>query len=421
MIKDAFRSLKNDLDRAIFYWFVFVLSSMFMFLFFHLSLSSIIGVTFIHSDNNLATTLTVFVIIICMIVIFLANDFYVKKKSRELAVILVCGGTYLQLVKFLLSQTLFLMLCSIPFGIGIGYLLFPVFGQIMSYFMHTQVILQISSQAMFGTIFIITFEVFWCVFLNLGYTYRNSIKTLIDGETKVKLQTPKFPFEFKITIPHTIYLIIYMGCIILMYLCGDDTSSLLIIGCIGLIGMYGCLVHIIIPYIDKNIQEKWINDPLKIVYMGFLREDLKLMMFYICLLIITAIILLSMFAFGAGNNMEMSLSLLSYAVMNILLSLSLMFRCSTEIAGRKYHFSVLQKIGYLQNQRKMIMKKELLCLYTMIIVLSLLYIVNILIILYVHHYIRLPFCLMIILLFIVPLIISGIINYIYYQNLVESR
>ena len=105
MIKDAVRSLKKDWDRAVFYWIVFVLSSMFMFTFFHLALSDAIGVTFIYSNNDLPTYLTVFDVLICIIVIFLANDFYVKKKSGELAVILICGGTYLQLVEFLLIQT----------------------------------------------------------------------------------------------------------------------------------------------------------------------------------------------------------------------------------------------------------------------------------------------------------------------------
>ena len=47
MIKDAARSLRKDLDRAVFYWIVFILSSMFMFTFFHLALSEAVGVTFI--------------------------------------------------------------------------------------------------------------------------------------------------------------------------------------------------------------------------------------------------------------------------------------------------------------------------------------------------------------------------------------
>ena len=69
MIKDALRSLKKDLDRAVFYWLVFVLSSMFMFTFFHLALSDAIGVTFIYSNNDLPTYLTVFDVLICIIVI----------------------------------------------------------------------------------------------------------------------------------------------------------------------------------------------------------------------------------------------------------------------------------------------------------------------------------------------------------------
>ena len=64
MIRDAVRSLKKDLDRAVFYWIVFVLSSMFLFLFFHLSLSEAVGFTFIYSKNDLPTYLTVFDVLV---------------------------------------------------------------------------------------------------------------------------------------------------------------------------------------------------------------------------------------------------------------------------------------------------------------------------------------------------------------------
>lgn len=95
MIRSALRSIKDDFSRSLFYWLTFVLTSMFMFLFFHLSLSDFVGVTFINSTNNMETFITVLVIVICMVVIYFANDFYVKKKSKELAVRLVCGATYM--------------------------------------------------------------------------------------------------------------------------------------------------------------------------------------------------------------------------------------------------------------------------------------------------------------------------------------
>ena len=63
---------------------------------------------------------------VCILVIFMANDFYVKKKSNELAVILMCGGTYLQLTQFLIFQTGILMALSIPVGVIAGKLCFPL-------------------------------------------------------------------------------------------------------------------------------------------------------------------------------------------------------------------------------------------------------------------------------------------------------
>jgi hypothetical protein len=105
MLKAALRSIKDDLSRSLFYWLTFVLTSMFMFLFFHISYSDMVGVTFINGNNDMATFITVLVLGICMIVVFFANDFYVKKKSKDLAVRLVCGGTYFQIASFLLFQT----------------------------------------------------------------------------------------------------------------------------------------------------------------------------------------------------------------------------------------------------------------------------------------------------------------------------
>ena len=189
MIKDAARSLRKDLDRAVFYWIVFILSSMFMFTFFHLALSEAVGVTFIYSNNDLPTYLTVFDVLICMVVIFLANDFYVKKKSKEMAVILICGGTYLQLVEFLLIQTGILMVFSIPVGIGLGWACFPLLSLLIKTMSGCEIEIGFGMQSVALTASVIILEVFWCTMLNLGYAYRNSICSLLRGEEKIKLRS----------------------------------------------------------------------------------------------------------------------------------------------------------------------------------------------------------------------------------------
>ena len=56
IIKDAFRSLINSFSKAFFYWLTFVLTSMFIFLFFNISMSDTVGVHWINNDNGIATT-----------------------------------------------------------------------------------------------------------------------------------------------------------------------------------------------------------------------------------------------------------------------------------------------------------------------------------------------------------------------------
>ena len=374
MIKTAARSLRKDLDRAGFFWIVFVLSSMFMFMFFHLAMSDAIGVTFINSSNDLPTYLTVFNVGLCIVVIFLANDFYVKKKSGDLAVILICGGTYGQLVEFLLFQTGILMVLSIPAGIGLGYLCFPVLGMLFKSMSGCEVHLSFGLQSVTLTACVIILEVFWCTMLNLGYSYRNSILTLLKGQEKIKLKTPK-----GLTAPGVrwVYPALYFGCAALLYTCENAPDQMVFWGFARTAAMWGMINKSVVPWLERSVPEKWIHDGDKLVYMGLFREDLKMAKLYIILFIAAADILCCLTAGMVEKGSEFALCLLSFSSMIPLLGISLMFRFASEAAGRKNQFATLQKIGYTEEQIKNIVKKELLWLYGVTIGASLVYILNI--------------------------------------------
>ncbi len=293
MIKDAARSLRKDLDRAVFYWIVFILSSMFMFTFFHLALSEAVGVTFIYSNNDLPAYLTVFDVLICMVVIFLANDFYVKKKSKELAVILICGGTYLQLVEFLLIQTGILMVFSIPVGIGLGWACFPLLSLLIKTMSGCEIEIGFGMQSVALTASVIILEVFWCTMLNLGYAYRNSICSLLRGEEKIKLRVPKVLNAKGIRF---IYPALYFGCACLLYTCKKSPERMLFLGFAGTAGLWGSIHKVVFPWLEKGVMEKWGDDGEKLVYMGLFRADLKMARLYIALFIASANILCAMMA-----------------------------------------------------------------------------------------------------------------------------
>ena len=161
IFRDAFRSLKHDMARSFFYWLTFVITSMFMFLFFNISMSDVLKVTFVDARTDISTNITLFVIVLSSIDLFFANDFFVKNKAKHLAVQLVCGGRYGQLAAFLLIQTAILLFLAIPFGILLGVSLLPVVNKILSSILLSQQVVKISWEAMGYMAFVMVYIIFW--------------------------------------------------------------------------------------------------------------------------------------------------------------------------------------------------------------------------------------------------------------------
>ena len=105
MLKDVLNSLMHDKIRTFFCWVTFTLTSMFIFLFFTVAMSNAVGVTMYHAKSDIPTMLMVASVILCSIEIVFANDFFIKNKSKSLAVRLVCGATYTQNASYYQQST----------------------------------------------------------------------------------------------------------------------------------------------------------------------------------------------------------------------------------------------------------------------------------------------------------------------------
>lgn len=410
MLKESILSVRKDLDRAVCYMLVFMLSSMFMYLFFHVSLSETVGVTYIYGKNDLPTFLTTFDVLVCILVIFMANDFYVKKKSNELAVILMCGGTYLQLMQFLIFQTGILMAVSIPVGVAAGRLCFPLLAAVFRCMTGQELSMASGSQPVILSASIIGFEVFWCTFVNLGYSYRNSIYTLLHGEKKIRMEFPKLLAAKSL---RYIYPGLYLGGAGLLYFCGREPEQITMLGIAGLLGLCGTIDKVVLPWLERGGAQRWADDGEKLVYMGLFREDLKMAKLYIVLFIAAADILCCLTAGMIEKGSEFALCLLSFSSMIPLLGISLMFRVASEAAGRKKQFAALRKIGYAREQIVHIVGRELLWLYGVIMGASLVYILNIAAVLCIYGMIPVAAGIWLVVIFVVSLALCGYVNYRY--------
>lgn len=419
MFKAALRSIRDDFSRSLFYWLTFVLTSMFMFLFFNISYNEKVGVTFINSKNDMATFITVFVIGICMVVIFFANDFFAKKKAKDMAVRLVCGSTYLQIAKFLLYQSAILLIAAIPTGIILAILFIPVINIILNLSFHTDLTLSIQLDAISSTALILVIVIFYSTILNLGYAYRNSIHTLINEERlNIKGGVPVFSFNFKLSkkTKKIISTLLFFLPIFMFYVYGNDSKNLLAFSIIGILGFFMFLNNVFIPFLNKLTHILKTDNSTSLVYLGFIRTNIIVLKKNIILLIISAIFFVSLLIASFNNPLEMILAYISFTTINILLSLSIMFKYSTEIAVRKKYYLSLERIGYTKEVLQTIIKKEVYLFYFIIICFSLLYISNMIISLILHHIINTDMLILLTLSFIIPLLLCAIINHIYYKK-----
>jgi hypothetical protein len=281
--------------------------------------------------------------------------------------------------------------------------------------------LVIQPSAIVSTIVILGFEIIWCTILNLGYAYRNSIQSLMNGEKMIqKFYIPMF-MGISPKFKKYAFLSLFIIPILMFYFCGSQVDSIFILSIIGMIGFYGSIDHFLIPYMNLHIKENDVENHERVVYLGLLRTDILLLKKNIVILVVSAIILLSILVSSLQQPMEVMLALVSFVVINVLLSLAVMFKFSTEIVGRKKVFSSLERLGYMKNIQKRIIKKEVAGLYIFMIIMSLLYIMNIFIVLLIHQLLDIQFIIFMLIAFIIPLMMCGIVSYIYYSHMIESE
>ena len=158
IIKLAFVSLKKDLSKSIFYFLTFLLTTIFIFSFFNLTFNPYSGIHLGKDDTTFVTPIAVFVIVIAMLCVFLANNFYVSNKGKEISIILMSGASIYQLGFYLFLQVFTIMLCAIPLGLVLGYLLIPTINSLfMMTFKYSGQLFYLSSQT-FPSTFMILFN-----------------------------------------------------------------------------------------------------------------------------------------------------------------------------------------------------------------------------------------------------------------------
>ncbi len=421
LLKDAMRSLISNLGRAFFYWLTFVLTSMFIFVFFNIAMSDAIGVTFIDAGNDLSLNVTIFVIGVCMVIIFFANDFFVKNKARDLAVRLVCGATYAQLAGYLLAQTFLLLALSIAAGILLGLVMIPVLNAVMPMFVSSPFLISVHWSAVIATAVILVSIVFWTTYLNMAFAYRNSASMLLnDTKIKINFDMPKVQaggFSPSVRTRRIFWMILFIFPMFMFY---QGADGALLWSIVGLVGYNGVVKRCIVPLLNWLADHKKISDPGAIASLGFVRADLQMMRLNMILLILSSILLAAIMLSSGATELERMLSMLSYTVMNILLSFAIMFKYSSELSGRRKYFMSLSQIGYTDEDLQKIIFSETTLFYGFTLLVILLYLGNMFTAMLISGAMTASTVMILILMLVVPMIVCWAVTLYFYKKSVMA-
>lgn len=415
LIKLAIRSLKTDFLKSLFYFLSFVLTTIFIFLFFNLTLNPSTGINLGGNDAKLITTIAAFVILIAMVCVFMANDFYVLAKTKDVSIVLMSGASVYQVGIYLLLQSTIIMFLAIPIGFVISYPLVPLVNNLLFMVFDYQGSLNyISSNTFMATAIILFCEIGWCTLLNMGYCYRTSINKMVTANVKIE----KFGIDVK-KLSNRIYLVLFiLPMIVFPFL--NDTASHLLIALIGIIGVYGLVKNIIPEFIENRQTNESLEDRCLLITLGNVRYDLEKVRMLVLVITIAAIILMCTTIYTLDTPLISMVTLMSYFSVMVLLSITTIFKVGMELQGRKRSFLNLYHMGYDLKDLKKIIDLEMIIFYGLIIVIPLLYQIIILIKLYSLGLINFYLVGGLLLIQIIPMLVCMIICTLMYQKVLPE-
>lgn len=423
LLKLSLVSLKKDKQKSIFYFMTFLLTTVFIFSFFNLVFNPQGNINLGKNDTTFVTPIAVFVIVIAMVCVFLANNFYVSNKSKEISIILMSGASVYQVGIYLFIQVFIIMLFAIPFGWLLGYLLIPIINSIFSStFVYQGQLFYLSEETNVATATILLFEVFWCSLLNLGYCVRSTINSIIHEENKLTFAASlgqTMPFSFprkKHSASDKLFVMLYfIPAVIFVFL--RDSMSFLLFSLIGIIGVYG-IIKKVIPNMIKNRQKNdSLEEPVQLMGLGFLYSDMKKIFGLLLVMLLSSILLTCVTVYTLAQPLVSMVALMSYISVMILMSLTVVFKIGMELNKRKRNYQHMCYLGYSVIQLKQVIYMEMRWFYGIITVIPLVYQIIILGNLLLSGQIEVSLTMLILFIQIVPVWISYLLSVKLYQGI----
>jgi len=325
-----------------------------------------------YSDGRSACSLIIF--LLCLLVCiftFYANSHFVTSISKELATAALSGVHPSRLGRMLLFQNTILEIVASFLGILLGFIIMPIFSNVMYLALNSSGnLFSISSGSLGGTLAILLLQLSYVSLGDYAYISTREIIDLINVQKKP-------PLDFKLLkINPVTYVVFYLLPILFLFLSMIEKNHFDIIiqlaTTFSIISILG-LVKYYIPFKILELKNsKYSNNKITLISLGNLHFSLKSTGFLIALL--SGVIEALLYIMNLSNDPGLKIiCIFSYTTVLLLISSSLVYKFIIEIPSKIRTFKQLILIGYVKPQLNKIINKEIFLLYSIIIGLPLIH------------------------------------------------
>lgn len=369
------------------------------------------GGSFATMEVPFSTGLSLLIIFFCCGMMFFANNFYLSRKTDEIAILRLSGTGAISCTMYLVYQALMIMLVALPLGLLIGHFGGQVYNQLVFDSMGIVYSTNIPS-----IVYIYTIAVVLCIIVAIsvlcnGYIYKNDIQSLLSSETEMNMTE-----KSNVKVKSILFGLMFIFSLYSMFLAEHSPTSYIVPIFIGVSAIYG-LIRYSIPTFIRYIKSKYLlTKRYSLIYVSNLSYSLTRSQTLFFLMIISVTCMICTVASNQNNGREFISSIMSYIVIIVLLITSIVYKYSMEAQTRMTLFTNLWKIGYTKKELKKIIYKEVLCYYALLILLPMLFSLFVEGRFIYYNDMTFQFALILDLMYIIPVIVSMLITYKLYYN-----
>lgn len=308
------------------------------------------------------------VILITILFAAICNMNYIRKKTKEIAFMLMSGSSISDITRYVIYLTGKCYFIAIVIGIPIGFFLIPVFNIIMNSILgKSDSLFTLSIEGLGISLVYVFMQYLTLIILNIAFIVRRNILDLINTENTITFIDTR-----QIKIPGIFFVILYVLSVLPSFFIGkysgtENISYLLVY--VGTFATYGMMRFFIPKVVNRMKKNKFMFKGCRNIYFSnFLYSLSNSVVYIMALVLVFNYFIFNIIEFGSFSGVkEMNIFCIVYCC--IVISLSLVYKLLIDNNDKMYIYNQLKILGYEKEIICKIVKRESILIFSVALLL----------------------------------------------------